>query len=187
MRLSTKPARVLAPMAAIALAFTIGGCEKKVDVKNETVSGVAKKVADANLHFNPGRWESTVKFTKIDMEGVPPQAKAMMEKVMAKDRTFSSCLTKEEAEKPDGKFFGQADDRCKYDSFTMGGGKIDAKMTCKAEQGGQQVMTMNGDYTPDSYTMTMAVAGKGMNGRSMNMTMAVSAKHAGACTGKEAT
>lgn len=184
MRLPAKPATVFAPIVAIALAFTIAGCENKVDVKNETVSGVAKKVADANLRFNPGRWESTVKFMKIDMEGVPPEAKAMMEKVMAKDRTFDSCLTKEEAEKPEGKFFGQADDRCKYDNFTMGGGKIDAKMTCKAEQG-EQVMTMTGTYTPDTYAMTMTVAGKGMNNRPMNMTMSVSARRAGECTGKE--
>lgn len=186
MRLPAKRTTVFVPFAAIALALTIAGCEKKVDVKNESVAGVAKKVADANLHFTPGRWESTVKFMKIDMEGVPPEAKAMMEKVMAKDRTFDSCLTKEEAAKPDGKFFGQADERCKYDSFSMGGGKIDAKMTCKAEQG-QQVMTMKGDYTPESYTMTMTVAGKGMNDRAMNMTMSVSAKRAGECTGKEVT
>jgi hypothetical protein len=118
------------------------------------------------------------------MEGIPPEAKEMMAKAMGKDRTFASCLTKEEAEKPEAKFFGQADERCKYDSFTMGGGKIDAKMSCKSEQGVQK-MNMAGTYTPDAYDMTMAINGQGPNGQAMSMTMGISSKHNGECTGKE--
>jgi hypothetical protein len=174
------------PLIALSAALALAGCgsEKTVTASNESVSDVAKKVSEAGMKFNPGRWESTMKFVKLDMEGMPPEAKDMMAKMMGKDRTFSSCLSKEEAEKPDAKFFGQADARCKYDSFTMGGGKIDAKMTCKAEQG-LQTMTMAGTYTPDSYEMTMGIAGNGPEGKAMSMEMQVSAKHAGDCTGKE--
>jgi hypothetical protein len=66
----------------------------------------------------------------------------------------------------------------------MGGGKIDAKMTCKAEQG-TQTMTMNGSYTPETYQMTMAVNGMGPMGKAMSMQMELSAKRTGECTGKE--
>lgn len=174
------------PLMAISTALALAGCGsgKSVTATNESVSGVAQKVTDAGLKFNPGRWESTMKFVSMDMEGMPPEAKGMMSKVLGKDRTFASCLTKEEAEKPDSKFFGQADDRCKYDSFAMGGGKIDAKMTCKAEQG-TQTMTMNGSYTPETYQMTMAVNGMGPMGKAMSMQMELSAKRTGDCTGKD--
>lgn len=174
------------PLLALSTALALAGCGsgKTVTATNESVSGVAQKVTDAGLKFNPGRWESTMKFVKMDMEGVPPEAKDMMSKVLGKDKTFASCLTKQEAEKPDSKFFGQADDRCKYDSFSMGGGKIDAKMTCKAEQG-TQTMTMNGSYTPETYQMTMAVDGMGPMGKAMSMEMQLSAKRTGDCTGKE--
>lgn len=174
------------PLIALSAALALAGCgsEKSVTAKNESVSDVAKKVSDAGLKFNPGRWDSTMKFVNMEMEGMPPEAKAMMSKILGKDRTFASCLTKEEAEKPDGKFFGQADKRCKYDSFTMGGGKIDAKMTCNAEQG-TQTMTMQGSYTPDTYDMTMSISGAGPEGKAMSMEMQISAKHNGACTGKE--
>lgn len=174
------------PLLALSTALALAGCGsgKTVTASNESVSDVAKKVSDAGLKFNPGRWESTMKFVKLDMEGMPPEAKEMMSKVMGKDRTFASCLTKEEAEKPDSKFFGQADERCKYDSFSMGGGKIDAKMTCKAEQG-MQTMTMNGTYTPDTYQMAMAMNGQGPMGKAMSMQMELSAKRTGECTGKE--
>lgn len=175
------------PLLALPAVLALAGCgsEKSVTATNESVSGVAQKVTDAGLKFNPGRWESTMKFVKMDMEGMPPEAKDMMSKVLGKDKTFASCLTKEEAEKPDSKFFGQADERCKYDSFSMGSGKIDAKMTCKAAEG-TQTMTMNGSYTPETYDMTMTVNGMGPMGKAMSMEMQLSAKRAGECTGKEA-
>lgn len=177
---------LIAPSLALAAALALAGCGsgKTVTATNESVSGVAKKVAESGMKFNPGRWESTMKFVKLDMEGMPPEAQAMMSKVMGKDRTFASCLSKADAEKPEAKFFGQADERCKYDSFTMGGGKIDAKMSCKSEQG-VQAMTMAGTYTQDAYDMTMAINGQGPNGKAMSMTMAISSKHNGECTGKE--
>ncbi len=174
------------PLAALSMALALAGCGsgKTVTATNESVSGVAKKVSEAGMHFNPGRWDSTMKFVKLEMEGMPPEAKEMMGKMLGKDRTFATCLTKEEAEKPDAKFFGQADERCKYDTFAMGGGKIDAKMTCKAEQGAQ-TMTMVGGYTADTYQMTMSIDGKGPGGKAMSMQMQLSAKRSGECTGKE--
>jgi hypothetical protein len=176
------------PLIALAAALALAGCgsEKTVTATDASVSDVAKKVGDSGMKFNPGRWESTMKFVKLDMEGMPPEAKEMMSKVMGKDRTFATCLSKEEAEKPEAKFFGQAGERCKYDSFSMGGGKIDAKMSCKSEQG-VQAMTMAGTYTADAYDMTMAINGQGPNGKGMSMTMAMSSKRNGECTGKEST
>ena len=170
--------------ASAPLALAACGSGKTVTATNESVSGVAKKVAESGMKFNPGRWESTKKFVKLEMEGMPPEAQAMMSKVMGKDRTFASCLSKADAEKPEAKFFGQADARCKYDSFAMGDGKIDAKMSCKSPQG-VQAMTMAGTYTADSYQMTMSINGKGDEGKGMSMTMAMTAKHNGECTGKE--
>ena len=176
----------LLPLVALSTVLALAGCGsgKTVTATNESVSDVAKKVSEAGLKFNPGRWESTMKFVKLEMEGMPPEAKEMMSKILGKDRTFATCLSKEEAEKPDAKFFGQADARCKYDNFAMGGGKIDAKMTCKAEQGAQ-TMTMQGNYPAESYQMTMSINGAGPQGKAMSMQMEVSSKHNGACTGKE--
>jgi len=174
------------PLIALSTALALAGCGsgKSVTANNASVSDVAKKVADTGLAFNPGRWDSTMKFVKMDMEGVPPEAKEMMSKVLGKGKTYSSCLTKEQAEKPDSKFFGQADKNCTYDSFSMSGGKIDAKMTCKGEQG-MQTMTMQGSYTPETYDMTMAMNGTGPMGKAMSMEMQLSAKRTGECTGKE--
>jgi hypothetical protein len=177
------------PAAILSAALALSGCgEKTVEANNEKPSAVASKVAEANaagaVKFNPGRWETTVKMVKLDADGMPPEAKQMMEKMMGQGHTVSSCMTKEEAEKPNGKFFGQADENCTYDHFSMGGGTLDAKLTCKAPQG-TNVISMKGSYTPDTYTASMQMQAQGPNGKAMNMTMDMAAKRTGECTGKE--
>jgi hypothetical protein len=183
------PMRPIIAAAALVLPITLAACgQRTVEATNEKPSVVASKVAAAGeagaVRFSPGRWETTMQFIKMDVPGMPPEAKTMMEKMVGKGRTFSSCLTKEEAEKPGGKFFGQTDKNCTYDHFSMGGGKMDAKITCKSEMG-PQVMAMSGSYTPESYETTMDVNSKGPTGQPMTMTMKMSSHHAGACNGKE--
>ncbi|WP_169799509.1 DUF3617 domain-containing protein [Novosphingobium lentum] len=172
--------------AALAVPLALAACSKtSVDEKNVSVETVAKKVADSDLHFTPGRWETTMKFEKLDMgPNMPPQAKDMFERMTGKVRSVSSCLTKEEAAKPEPKFFGGQSKECTYEHFTMGGGKIDAKMACKRGTGPQD-MTMTGNYTPESYDMTVQTSGAPMQGMKMDVTMTMASKRVGECTGKE--
>ena len=172
----------------LAVALSACGDDKAVDKKDASTAEVAKSVADAGMKLNPGRWELTMKFAKFEVEGMPPEAKKAMEQMLGQGRTYASCLTKEEAEKPDGSFFGQEGEDCRYDSFTMGDGKIDAAMTCKGQGVGGETeakMKLAGTYSPDSYDMTMDMVGEAPNGKTMNMSMAIVSKHAGACKGDE--
>lgn len=161
-----------------------------VDKKDASTAEVAKSVADAGMKLKPGRWEMTMNFKKFDIEGMPPEAKQAMQQMMAESRTFNSCLTKEEAERPDGGFFGQQGEDCRYDSFTMGGGKIDATMTCTGkgsggEPGAGAKMKMTGTYSAEAYDMTMDMNGKAPNGKTMAMQMALTSRYAGDCKGDE--
>lgn len=201
LKFSRTLARTLACVALLPLA--LAACSKPaVDTKNEKAGSVAKKVADSGFKINPGHWDTTMKFVKMEVPGAPPEAQAMMGKMMGKDRTFGSCLTPEEAARPGGKFFGQDNDACTYEHFTMGDGKIDAKLICTGEPGKagdagrvRQTIVMNGTYAPDSYTMnmTMDMVGRGMPGVGkegvgegrMTMEMAMSSRRTGNCTGKE--
>ncbi len=177
---------------AVMLAVALSACgdDKAVDEKNASTATVAKKVADAGMKLNPGRWELTMKFSRFDIEGMPPEAKQQMQGMLGQNRTFTSCLTKEQAEKPDGSFFGQQGDECRYDRFVMGDGKIDAAMTCKGEgdQGmGAANMTLAGTYSADNYDMTMDMQGTAPNGKAMNMAMSLVSKRVGECRGDEQT
>jgi hypothetical protein len=175
---------------ALVLAVALSACgdDTAVEKKDASPAEVAKSVADAGMKLNPGRWEMKIKFAKFEVEGMPPEAKQAMQQMLGQERTSTSCLTKEEAEKPGGAFFGQQSTDCRYDTFTMGGGKIEAAMTCKGQAlggGSEAKIKMAGTYSPSTYDMTMDMQGAAPNGKSMNMSMAVASKHSGECKGDE--
>ena len=87
-----------AAIALIPLAF-LAACNDggTVEKKNASTAEVAKSVADAGMKLNPGRWELTMQFKKFEVEGMPPEAKAAMQKMLGETRTFASCLTREQA------------------------------------------------------------------------------------------
>jgi Protein of unknown function (DUF3617) len=166
-------------------ALAIAGCSKGgVEAKNESAESVAKKVDAAGIRISPGRWESTMKIEKMEMPGLPPQAQAAMQKAMATSKTFASCLTPEEVNRPNAGFFGNHQTGCTYQHFTMEGGKIDAEMTC-GRTAGQMHMTMQGTYDADTYSMRVSNQGSMGPGKTMSTTMAMTAHRVGECTGKE--
>jgi hypothetical protein len=173
----------------IGLAVPLAACgSPTVDEKNASVEEVTEKVrraSDEKGLVNPGKWVSTVTIEDMVIPGMPAGAAEQMKRMAAQSHTGESCLTPEEARKPQGDFFG-ANDKCRYDHFTMGGGKIDAKMQCE-DKGASQVMQMNGTYSPDAYTMRMTSMITNPSGPgTMTMKMKVEAKRVGPCTGKEA-
>jgi hypothetical protein len=173
-----------AAVAAMA-ALSLGGCKKEAVVaRNESVESVAKKVDASNLKPQPGRWESTMKFEKMDLPNMPPQAKAAMNKHMAISQTFTSCLTPQQAEKPDASFFQKNASGCTYDHFVMADGKIDAAMTCNAADHAIKT-TMVGTYTPTAYEVRVSSQGEMQPGMPMSTQVSIASRRVGDCTGSE--
>jgi hypothetical protein len=171
-------------LALLALPLALAGCHSgpSVDAKNATPEDVAKKVASSGLHLDPGRWEATAEVQKFDMPGMTPQMRDTVSKSMKKT-TFASCLTPEQAAKPDAGFFESKNTACKFDTFKMADGKIDAKMTC-SDHDAKQTMIMSGTYSANSYDMHMDMNGSNQGG-TMSMSVNTSAKRVGACKGNE--
>ena len=95
----------------------------------------------------------------------------------------SYCITPEEAEEPGSDMFaGTKKGECKYDSFKMGGGKLDAVMSC-ASPGGEMHATMTGTYSATSYDMTMAMDmnNSQMPGGGMKMKVRTTGERTGEC------
>ena len=173
---------------AAALAACDSGAD--VDVRDANTSEVAEAVREsgmtkADFTMRPGRWASSVTIESIEAPGMPPEVVEQMKGVMGGGQTFESCLTSEQARKPSEDFFAGKNNACRYDHFKMGDGKIDMKMRC-TERGESQVMEMAGDYSPESYTMTMTATHEGGAPGGLNMKMRVDSKRVGECTGKEA-
>jgi Protein of unknown function (DUF3617) len=174
----------------IAVAATaLGACnrEPKVDAKDATPAEVAAKVKESgvdSIAVKPGLWQSKVTIGEVNVPGAPPEMSAAMRGRMSEERTY--CLSPEEAKKPNENFFGGNQNECRYDHFTMGGGKIDAAMRCTHEQMTQRI-NFNGTYTPEAYQLAMDTKVEGgpreMGG--MSMSMKVDSRRVGECSAKQ--
>ena len=171
----------LLPLAGLgALALSGCGSSDTVTAENESLESVAKKVSESDLRPKAGRWETMV---KSDMSGLPAELRAAVAK--QQETPTVTCLTPEQAAKPGGDFMqGMKDSGCKYDSFTMAGGKLDSILTCDMGGGSKRTMTSSGTYAPDHYSITMKSEGSGA-GAGPNMNMTVTSRLVGACDGSE--
>ncbi len=174
----------------IACALPVAACNQGPEVRAENATGedVAKQVAAAggtDEFVRPGLWESKVTIQEMSIPGMPAEMASQMKGFEGRIETDQDCLTPEEAKRPKEDFFTGDDENCRYDHFTMAGGKIDAVMNCTQERSTQR-MTLQGSYTPDTYNMqmTMQASGTGEDA-GMQMKMRVDARRVGQCTGRE--
>ena len=136
----------------------------------------------AQAQVKPGQWETTVKVTKMDMPGAPPQmADAMKRSMAGAPRTFSHCVTPEQAAKGPQEMVKE-NKSCQMKNFSMAGGHYTAEMTC-AQNGEATTVKSSGSYSPTSYSATSTMT---MSGRMhMSTTNEVSGRWVGPCTGKQ--
>lgn len=177
MRPTLIAATVLLPLAACNSSPT-------VTAQNASVAEVTAKAQAAN-RIEPGKWRTTVALATIELPGMPP---AIADRVKARmaanaNRERDTCVTPEMANKPPGEMLGAADN-CRYETFKMGGGTLDAVMVCKGGGGpGEMRMTVSGDYGGARYDlatdMTMTMPGGGMK-----MKARVKGERVGACDAK---
>jgi len=177
---------------ALASVFCLTACNKgpEVNLKNASANQVSEAVKKSGVMSSdsmvePGLWESKVTVQEMNIPGMPPQFADKMKQSMAEQRNHASrhCIKPEDVKKPKEDFFG-ADKSCKYDHFTMGGGKIDIAMVCHQEDMTQN-MNVSGSYTPTSYSIDTAMTGTGGHEQGMSMKMHVDSNRVGECTGKD--
>ena len=177
-------------LCVVASAMCVAGCNKgpTVELKNASGNQVAAAVKQSGVMsstsmIEPGEWESKVTVQQMDIPGMPPQFAQRMKQSMAEHRNSTSrhCVTKEDVKKPKEDFFG-AGKECRYDYFTMGGGKIDVQMSCN-EEGSSQTTKVAGTYTPTTYSIDMSSVGSGEH--QMTMKLHADAQRVGECTAKD--
>ncbi|MCX8477713.1 MAG: DUF3617 domain-containing protein [Sphingomonas sp.] len=174
-------------LAPLALSACNSG--PSVEATNASAKEVAEKIAASGgaISLSPGRWEGTATITNMEIPGAPPELAAKMKEGFSKGNSFANCLTPEEAKKPAADFFSGDNKDCRYDHFSMANGRIDAKMQCKS--GGMTVdATMVGQFSSDSFQMTMTSKSAGAPGQPMSahtMTLKMDSRRTGECKGDE--
>jgi uncharacterized protein DUF3617 len=190
--LSSKGHSMRYAVCLIACAGALAACNKspEVNAKNASVAEVAQKVRESGADqsfVRPGLWQSKVTIDQLDIPGMPADMAQRMKSMMAEkqEHGFQTCLTAEDVKRPKEDFFAGKNKECRYDHFTMGGGKIDAAMRCGGKKGAS-VMQMAGTYSPDSYQMQTSMKMQGETGEpgGMSMKMRIDAQRVGECTAK---
>ena len=172
-------------IALTMLALTACNRGSEVKVENATPEEVAAKVEQSgaanDIQIEPGQWRVVSEIRLAEMKGMPEAVAAQMKASMERKSTDLQCITPEEVKKPDV-FAGKQDGSCTYESFEMGGGKIDAVMHCGAGDGGRMTMTMKGSYSPRAYTVDATMdTGSAGGVQGMKMAMHSTATRIGDC------
>ena len=174
---------------AIAGAAALAACNKgSVHQENASVEQVANAVAASgvanDILLHPGEWRVAGTMEEFNIPGMPAEAQSAMKQAMSQHgkMTYDYCLTPEQAKRPQGKFFNnKAANNCRYDHFTMGGGKIDAVMRCEGKPS-SMTMTIEGTYGADNYSTHVQMNMEGGPQGAMSMKMRSEAKRVGECT-----
>jgi hypothetical protein len=122
----------------------------------------------------------------MSMPGMPAQIQAQMKSAMASRQThsFKSCVTEADVKRPKEDFFAGKNNQCRYDHFTMAGGKIDAAMHCTNE-GHDETMKLSGSYSAENYQMDVEMNASGGPEGSMSMKSHTVSHRTGECTAKD--
>jgi Protein of unknown function (DUF3617) len=118
-------------------------------------NGESDKAAAAKMvRINPGLWETKITFTTIDAKGMPEAAKAQMIAAMGNGITVTSCLTKEQVEKPGAEFFGSPKgSNCTLRQMEMTATNATIAMTCKPDANTVIESQMAGQFSAEKYAM----------------------------------
>jgi hypothetical protein len=173
---------VVLPLAALAL--TLAACNKAPDTP-KTAEQVKAEVAKMDRP-EPGKYRSTMKIIDVSIPGMPADRMAQMKNMFgASGKTMEFCLTPQEANKGFEELNKRAaEGNCTYESFTAGGGTLDAKMTCQTGKGMTTTSELHGSYSPTKSDLTMKTdtSGAGMPGAGMHMEAQVINERIGDCT-----
>ena len=176
----------LAATASLALA----ACSDSTEVTDPTDSEQIAAAAESMVKPQAGRYEVQSELLELDLPGLPPEQKEMMQGIMEAgfSQTTSYCLTEEEAEQgwEDAIQEMQQDEQdCEYSKFEVSGDSLDAAMSCTQEDGSKAQMTMSGDLSETGQDITMAMSGSSpdMPGGEMNMKIRMRSNRTGACEG----
>jgi hypothetical protein len=161
-----------------------------VSLTNASVAEVAKQAAAAKAggaaSFEPGEWETVVTIEGANIPGMPAVAAKAMEGLKRARTSVRSCMTPEQAAKPDEAMFAGKGVNCRFDRYVMMDGRLDATMSCAGEGGGERaVIAMKGGFTRTSFNLINSMTAAPMPGHpKVAMQSRVTGKRLGACRGK---
>ncbi|WP_162233723.1 DUF3617 domain-containing protein [Sphingomonas sp. Leaf17] len=170
-------------IAILLAALPLAACNQGIDLTNASIEQVVDASKNAETP-EPGMWQTTTTLAAMDLGPIAagnPQAAAMMKQQIGKTQTISACLTPDKAQSPVLAGIEQLKNSgCRFDTFKLGGGTLDATMACQ-RPGGRMTVSQKGTYSSTAYDLQSTVAQGDAGKPATSMTVHVVAKRTGAC------
>jgi hypothetical protein len=167
-------------LTAVAAVFALAACGGSANSDNESAAvKTSPSSSGARLQLQPGQWETTIEFVKVD--GVPKQVAAAMAAAQKKEASLS-CITPEEVKQANsGLFAGDERKNCRQEGFAFQNGRVTGKLICTGEQGqGSTTLEMDGQYSAITYEVTQKLS-TNAQGMAMVMESRVKGRRIGDC------
>ena len=182
-------------ITAAAMALLLASCGSREEADNDA-AGAGNMSAPANdqaaagdgpagaatAELRPGQWETTVEILRMDLGNVPGMPAGVTPPVQA-PVTVRSCITPEQARRPDAGFMTGAQDKsgCSYEDFSMSGGRLRGTVTCN-QQGSTVRATFDGSFGAESYRLE-SESRVSANGTEVSTATRITARRIGDCPG----
>jgi hypothetical protein len=180
-------------LIAFAASLSTSACSDNADSNGDgTVSKDERAVEmtrDGYLAIKPGRWQTDVQFSDIDVPQLSPVQRQQIVKGAGKKTSRFSCLSEAEAARPGPDFFGGAGaENCSYKQFDIAGNKAQMTLLCQLGGMGRAEIELDGTVNSETFVfdtnvvMEVPMIGKS---RKIKMTGTMNGKFAGTCQGNE--
>lgn len=174
---------LIAGVAAIAIAACSNkNADTDGDGKVSDDEAKAEMSSGGAMAMKPGQWEVKISFNKVEAPGMPDNVAAQIKTQMGKGMTEKSCMTKEQAEKPSGDFFGAPPEaNCTFDTLDRSGNSMKVAMTCKPAGNIAVKSKMDGTFAAETYSMNIEQSTEGMPMGAVRMIGKIEGKRVGDC------
>ena len=132
--------------------------------------------------IQPGNWETTTRFTSVEVPGMPEAVAKQMQAQMANQPAQTRCITPAEAANPTGGMMGSQNPQgCTFSEQTFSGGVIRVRGSCPGPGGqGQIRMSWEGTYTDTTMTGNITTELSG-GPQTMRMAGTINSRRTGDC------
>lgn len=132
-----------------------------------------------------GSWKTDMKVVKFAMPGMPAEAQSGMKQMMEGMSGIETCLTAEQAAKEDlAEEISKGpsgDTSCTFSKKDMTGSTVSMAGTCKAANGQEMKIAMDGTVSSKKTDVTISTSGQVPQAGQMEMVMQVTSTHVGPC------
>ena len=168
---------------AILLLAACGGQNGNEQVGSNGTAGASESASSggaAGVALQPGEYETRVEVTRMAMSNMPNMP-AGMTPPTPPPTTIRSCLTPEQAARPNANFLSGSGETggCDYSDFSMEGGRMRGTVQCSSA-GTTMRSTFDGQFTSTGYEMT-SQAQTSASGMTMDMETRTTARRIGDC------